>query len=299
MSPDSQSWPIKTGDITNGLTDSTAWDRLVFRDDDIVVATYGKSGTTLTQQIVSQLVFDADPTLYGAAATCSPWVEATPPGVDVLAIVAAQTHRRILKTHLPVDRLVYSPKAKYITVGRDARDIAWSFHNHFRGMRAELIGEVTHAADGHTMIDADPDVRVFYHRFIEDGVQDLPFWSHIQGWWDIRHLPNLLTLHYADLISDLPGQVRRIAAFLDIPVDEAKLPTILRHCSLEHMRKVAATDPVLTYAFEKGSDTFIHKGTNGRWRDVLTQAEIDKCDQIAARELTPDCAAWLRDGTMA
>ena len=28
------------------------------------------------------------------------------------------------------------------------------------------------------------------------------------------------------------------------------------------------------------------------------EAEIDKCDQIAARELTPDCAAWLRDGTM-
>jgi aryl sulfotransferase len=152
-------------------------------------------------------------------------------------------------------------------------------------MRAETIANVTRQAGGRPMLEADPDVRVFYHRFLEDGgVPDTPFWSHMQGWWDIRHLPNLLTLHYADLIADMPGQIRRIAAFL-------------RHCSLEHMRKVAATDPVLNYGFEKGSETFINKGSNGRWRDVLTPAEIDLCDEIAARDLTPDCAAWLRDGT--
>jgi aryl sulfotransferase len=53
----------------------------------------------------------------------------------------------------------------------------------------------------------------------------------------------------------------------------------------------------MNLAFKGGTQSFINKGTNGRWRDVLSQAEIDKCDQIAARELTPDCAAWLHDGT--
>jgi aryl sulfotransferase len=62
------------------------------------------------------------------------------------------------------------------------------------------------------------------------------------------------------------------------------------------MREVAASDEALNRFFEGGAETFINKGTNGRWRDVLTQAEIDRCDQIAAQELTPDCAAWLRDG---
>ena len=289
-------WPVKTENLANGLSDSTVWDRLVFRDDDIVIATYAKSGTTLTQQIVSQLVLDGDPTVY--AASLSPWLDSLPPpGMDYLAIVDAQTHRRFLKTHLPVHQLTYSPRARYITVGRDVRDMIWSFHNHQRGMRAELVEILNHAA-GRPVIDAEPDVRDFYHRFLEEGVlQGMPYWGHIQGWWDIRGLPNLLTLHYADLIRDMPGQLRKIAAFLDIPIDEAKLPQMLQHCSLDHMRKVATADGGPDFAFDKGAETFINKGTNGRWRDVLTPAEIAKADEIAARELTPDCAAWLRDGT--
>jgi aryl sulfotransferase len=31
---------------------------------------------------------------------------------------------------VPVDALVYSPKARYLYVGRDGRDVVWSMHNH-------------------------------------------------------------------------------------------------------------------------------------------------------------------------
>ena len=48
------------------MVDSARWNGFEFRDDDIVIATYAKSGTTLTQQIVAQLVFDADPAVYGS-----------------------------------------------------------------------------------------------------------------------------------------------------------------------------------------------------------------------------------------
>jgi aryl sulfotransferase len=71
---------------------------------------------------------------------------------------------------------------------------------------------------------------------------------------------------------------------------------MVAHCSIAHMRKVAADDPLLNLLFSRGAETFINKGTNGRWRDILSQDEIDKADRIAARELTPDCAAWLRNG---
>ncbi|HEY2752614.1 sulfotransferase domain-containing protein [Phenylobacterium sp.] len=290
-------WPVKTEEHDVAIIDSTRWDHLAFREDDIVIATYAKCGTTLTQQIVSQLVFDADPSVYGAGFTVSPCLEMQPPGVDFLATLEAQTHRRFIKTHLPVRQLTYSPRARYITVGRDVRDIVWSFHNHQRGMRADLV-EIINRTAGRPFIDAEPDVRDFYHRFLDEGgSQGMPFWRHIQGWWDIRGLPNLLTLHYADLIGDMPGQFRKIAAFLDIPLDEAKLPLMLQHCSLEHMRNVATADGGPDIAFDRGPDTFINKGTNGRWRDVLTPAEIARADEVAARELTPDCAAWLRDGT--
>ena len=45
-------------------------------------------------------------------------------------LVEAQTHRRLLKTHLPVDALRFSPQAKYLYIGRDGRDVVWSMYNH-------------------------------------------------------------------------------------------------------------------------------------------------------------------------
>jgi aryl sulfotransferase len=53
-----------------------------------------------------------------------------PPKEVKLPTVNAMEHRRFLKTHLPVDALVFSPKAKYIYIGRDGRDVAWSMYNH-------------------------------------------------------------------------------------------------------------------------------------------------------------------------
>ena len=83
----------------------------VFRDDDIVIGTYAKSGTTWTQQIVSQLIFNGEEGLN--VGEMSPWIDMRVPPIDVkLAAVEAQRHRRFVKTHLPVDALVFSPKAK-------------------------------------------------------------------------------------------------------------------------------------------------------------------------------------------
>ena len=109
------SWPKKTREIQTTLMDSTRWNDFKFRDDDIVVATWSKTGTTWTQQIVSQLVLDGSDTVFGSAE--SPWIDfqLTPEAVEV---ADAQRRRRFLKTHLPLDALVFSPRAKYIYVGR-------------------------------------------------------------------------------------------------------------------------------------------------------------------------------------
>ena len=123
------SLPRKQRELHNHHFDSTIWNDFQFRDDDIIIATYAKSGTTWMQQIVGQLLFNGNPDI--GVAEMSPWLDLRIPPKEVkLPLVEAQTHRRFIKTHLPVDALVLSPKAKYIYIGRDGRDVIWSMYNH-------------------------------------------------------------------------------------------------------------------------------------------------------------------------
>ena len=48
-----------------------------------------------------------------------------------------------------------------------------------------------------------------------------------------------------------------------------------------------------------GAATFFFKGTNGRWKDVLTEVELQMYQQKKRRLLTPECALWLENGRTA
>lgn len=290
-------WPEKTREIQDSLMDSTRWNDFRFRDDDIVVATWSKSGTTWTQQIVSQLVFDGSDTVFGQAE--SPWIDFQL-APDAVKIADAQLHRRFMKTHLPLDALVFSRRAKYIYVGRDARDVVWSYHHHlthFSPLAFERFGEVGRRTGVAPPPPVPADIRAFYRGWLQnDAKAETSFWRNVQGWWDARELPNVLLVHYARLKTDLPGEFRRIADFLGIAINEAKFPDMLRHCSLDHMKERASQFEFLEQMFEGGGRTFVNKGANGRWRDVLTPYEIALCDEVAAQNLSADCATWLRTG---
>ena len=67
------------------------------------------------------------------------------------------------------------------------------------------------------------DIRQYWRDWMErDGYPFWPFWENVRTWWEIRDLPNVLFVHFANLKRDMPGQMRRIAAFLDIPIDETR-----------------------------------------------------------------------------
>ena len=102
-------WPQKTREMHNQHIDSTVWNDFKFRDDDIIISTYAKSGTTWMQQIIAQMLFAGDTEQDTQA--MSPWIDFRLPPKEVkLPAVEAQTHRRFVKTHLPVEALVYSQR---------------------------------------------------------------------------------------------------------------------------------------------------------------------------------------------
>ncbi len=292
-------WPRKIRELHSHHFDSTAWNDFKFRDDDIIIGTYGKSGTTWTQQIVGQLVFN------GAAdvnvAELSPWLDLRVPPKDVkLPAVEAQTHRRFVKTHLPIDALVFSPKAKYIYIGRDGRDVIFSMYNHHANANA-LWYQALNDTPGRVGPPIEPppsDIRQYFRDWLNrDGYPFWPFFDNIKGWWKIRTLPNMLLLHFEALKKDMPGEIRRIAKFLDIPVDEKRFPAIVEHCTFDYMKKNAGLAAPLGGVFwDGGAETFINKGTNGRWRDVLSTDESAAYERMAREKLGSDCAHWLATG---
>jgi aryl sulfotransferase len=91
--------------------------------------------------------------------------------------------------------------------------------------------------------------------------------------------------------------MRRIADFLDTHVEEDRWPAILEHCSFDWMKAHAAKAAPLGGVFwDGGAEVFINKGTNGRWRDVLTAADCAAYVATARAELGEECAAWLARG---
>jgi len=292
--------PQKTRELHNHHFDSTVWNDFIFRNDDIIVSTYGKSGTTWMQQIVGQLIFGGDENVN--LAEMSPWLDLRiPPNPVKLALLEAQTHRRFIKTHLPVDALVFSPQAKYIYIGRDGRDVVWSFYNHLaRANDAffEAINE-TPGRIGPPLERIDVDVVPFFRRWLaEDGYPMWPLWENVKSWWDIRHLSNVKLIHFNDLKRDLEGGIRDIAEFLAIDVPEERWPAILEYCSFDYMKAHAEkAAPLGGVLWEGGAKSFINMGTNGRWRDLLTQADIDAYEALALKELGPECARWLASGS--
>jgi aryl sulfotransferase len=251
------------------------------------------------QQIISQLVFNGQKGI--PVAEISPWLDLRVPPAEVkLQGVEAQTHRRFIKTHLPVDALVYSPKVKYFYIARDGRDVVWSLYNHHVTANEKWYAALndTPGLVGPPIGKPVDTVAESYHQWLDqDGYPWWSYWENISSWWNIRHLPNLKLMHFANLKRDMEGEIREVAKFMEIPADSLNWPVILEHCSFDYMKEnAAASVPLGGLFWDGGAKSFIHKGNNGRWRDVLSKEDSDKYEKMAVEKLGEACAHWLKTG---
>ena len=225
--------------VRTPVVDSRHWNRFEPREDDIVIATFAKCGTTWTQRIVDLLVFQTPEVRpFGVI---SPWLDSTlfDSVDDNLARLKAQTHRRYIKSHLPFDALPVWDTVKYIHVGRDGRDARLSWQNHERGFRrgAAPISAPWRWRWRRSKASRRPDRRrpplrtraaIFCIGSKNSRPSSQPR-GGTHGEFPIFQLrgkllagnaagPTFCTDYYNDLKEDLAGEMRRIADFLDIAV---------------------------------------------------------------------------------
>tara|TARA_A100001037_G_scaffold292770_1_gene308519 strand:- start:204 stop:1127 length:924 start_codon:yes stop_codon:yes gene_type:complete len=289
--------PLRTKSYKNLRIDTSRWDRYVARSGDVVVATYAKNGTTWMEQIVLHLIHRGPdrPTIHDTAV----WVDRKNrresqdddefPVEEMVKRLERQTHRRQMKTHLPLDHLVFHKEVRYIVVGRPNRDVWLSWHNHYHNWleRGEL----------------PEDPREFWSDWIEgrvapqsdwgDGQGVHPHFDYYQQWWAYKHLDNILFVHFSDLLADLQAEIDRIAGYLDIAVTGEDVNEIAEATTFGNMK--ANADRLLPGA--KRADVFLHKGTNGRWRDLLNEVDLVLYEEARKRAIANGveeaCLDWL------
>jgi aryl sulfotransferase len=291
----------------NHHLDSTRWRWFSPRKDDIVIATSYKAGTTLTQTIVGNLLFP-DGDLPGPTTFISPWLDMRVFPLElILGQLEAQDHRRFIKTHLPLDGLPYDESVKYLCVSRDPRDVFMSLLNHWGNHTPEfysLINSVPGLVGEPFPVFVD-DLKRTWHDWITRSwfpweLGGYPYWSHLSHaltFWNFRHLPNIMMLHFNDLLADLDGEMRRIAEFLNIEIAPHQWRDVVRRSTFAEVKKdpFKVVGPNIDFGFKGGADTFIFKGTNGRWIGTLDDDDLALYHQAMAR-LPGDFAAWLENG---
>ena len=289
---------VDVSKLTRYLTaveDNHRWAGFDARPSDIFICTPPKCGTTWTQTIVASLLWPAGDQPDDIMAL-SPWVDAKFMPVDALhARLRAQPHRRFIKTHTPADGIPWYDEAKYIVVARDGRDAFMSMCNHMERMSADA------KAGLNAQIKDDPDIMLLpdwtgdIHGFFKTWLAHMSIMEFVATYWPKRAQKNLLFVHYNDLKADLSGEMKRIANFLNIDVPATLWDATVERCTFEAMRNDEKRMGAFA-VFEGGVKGFIFKGTNGRWRDVLTADELAAFDAKVAAVMTPDAAEWMVNG---
>lgn len=276
--------------------DSARWLRFPFREGDVVISTRSKSGTTWMQQICVSLLLGT-PHLPGSLAEISPWVDwLVEPYDEILARLEAQTHRRVVKTHTPLDGVALDPRATYVVVARHPLDLAVSLYHQGENLDRVRIEQLTGAAPP----PPRPPLHEWLLRWIRREVEphaaldSLPgVMHHLCDAWARRGEPNVHLVHYADLLADLHGEMRRIADILGVEVAASDWPALVEAATFTTMRAAAdrrAPDPS---GVLKVPAAFFRRGSSGAGAEVLTRAELAVYERRAAELAPPDLLAWL------
>jgi aryl sulfotransferase len=278
--------------------DSARWIGFPFRDSDIVISTRSKSGTTWMQMICALLVFQT-PELPAPLGEISPWLDwLVTPRDDVVARLEAQDHRRIIKTHTPLDGLPIDPRAMYIVVARHPLDMAVSLYHQGSNIDRARVRELTGQAEP----DAPPPEPVL-HEWLMAWVERDPdrrdldslaniMW-HLSDAWQRRREPNVVLVHYDALRSDLEGEMRHLATILNIGVAEETWPALVRASTFDSMRANANRVVPDRLGVLRDPAAFFRSGLSGAGHEALSTDELRRYEQRTAHMGPPDLLRWL------
>jgi hypothetical protein len=260
--------------VTRFCTDEQ-WARLAdtsLLKDKFAIATFLKSGTTLTQRIVQHLLQDPRLPLTVSPVSALPWIEMDSrlyqplPGEEGLTYEEAMARFPGYKIHWRASGHSLSFK-KVVYVARDGIDAAVSAYHHTLGF---------------PMYQYSESLDHFMGLFLEGHFDFGSWFEHVRGWYEASlDSPSILFIWYEDLIdpAQKPALVRRIASHLDLPATDKLIDETVASTSFSAMRESV---PITFDAIRSpGAAAFLRKGRAGTGKFDIDQRHIDTyCQKV-------------------
>jgi aryl sulfotransferase len=278
--------------------DSGRWVGFAYRDGDVVISTRSKSGTTWVQMICALLVFQSVD-FPAPLSELSPWLDwLVTPRAEVYERLAAQRHRRFIKTHTPLDGIPLDGRATYIVVARHPLDMAVSLYHQVDNLDRERLRQLTGQHPRARLPAQRPPLSEWLVSWVErdadprENLDSLPgvLW-HLSDAWRRREQPNVVLVHFDDLLTNLEAEIRRLAERLAVTVAEERWPELVEAATFDWMRAHAerlVPDPV---GVLRDASRFFRRGVSGSATEVLSSAQVTRYKSRAAALASPDLLA--------
>ncbi|KAM8960123.1 sulfotransferase 1C1-like [Pelodytes ibericus] len=243
------------------------------REDDILIATYPKAGTTWTQEIMDLIVLEGDikKSMRAPCYVKVPFIDLIlpKPMKSGLELAEEMESPRLIKTHFPIQLIppsFWEKNVKVIYVARNAKDCMVSYY-HFHRMNKGL-------PDPGTWDD-------FFLAFLSGNVPWGSWFDHVIGWWNARDKHQILYILYEDMIEDPKRELRNMAKFIGKDLSEDTLEKIKNCTSFKAMKENPMTNCSMlpSAVFDQSISPFIRKGTVGDWKNhflVSQHIEFEK-----------------------
>jgi hypothetical protein len=227
--------------------------------DDVFLVSYPKSGNTWTRFLIANLAYPEKNPDFSNLNELTPDPEAL-----TKRHLAEMARPRILKSHQYFD-----PRyPRIINIVRDPRDVALSQY-HFHRKRRVI-------EDGHP-------VGEFVKRYIAGETTPYGSWGeNVASWLCTRYgNPDFLLLKYEDMVADTHTELAKVAKFLGIAPDSARIDHAVKQSSASRMRELEAAQ---TQKWSSTKETrkdvpFVRAAKAGGWRSELPTASVEELER--------------------
>ena len=205
---------------------------------------------------------------------------------------------RVFKTHASPPILPFQENVKYVVVMRNPEEAVVSMKAFTSNHSQEFLKYWGMPPEAFQWAD----LQAFYDAFVKGVGMDKMLFGFMAEWWKLRNKPNVLLLHYKDMVTDHEGSITKISNFLNFgPYTDDEWSTILELTSFQWMKKhehmFEATSVWHIPVLQKGA--MIRQGSSGlaRIKDGMTE-EVASDLENRGRDILTDEAAfeWMYSG---